>query len=1315
MRIYTGDDVGLIKVVTLPAAGSSKTVAVKKPRLANTPTAKDSALTAQTIAFGSIDKSREVQILCFAGSRPVDDSSADVAPRRTLLAGLKGGVIRELDAEDGTVLTEFQAFEPDVDGAGKYVVNSKTKREEHFVGLSESNGVVMVCTDLGRLATFKLEAEGAPSPILSTSLGVTDLKVMRAYPKNARVFATGGDERDLCVWDLEGRDAEGMLQPTWKAKNVKNNYLDLRVPIHITDLQFLDTHNPKPTRIATISLHRYVRLYDLTAQGKRPLMSIELGENPLKLLTVVPGSTEGIVTDTMGGVTHVDLSTMKHLGGYKGHSGAVTGIGVGTSPTEGSESGDFVITVSLDRFLRVFEKDGQRRALNKVFLKQRLTTMLIDDSYVTPKTTRKEKLVAKRIGRTGGKAEVEEEIGDDDGVEEDVGDMFDQMEEVGDTQAHAGGSKKRPAKEEKGERAATRRKKKPSRVLKHISRSKSAPNWWANRIWLSTMHLVPRELDKLVLHQAGCLAQKRLARGVRLNHSEACALIASQLVEFIRDGKHSVSELMDVGRRMLGRRHVMGGVAATLHEVQIEGTFPDGTKLVTVHDPISSLDGDMKLAMHGSFLPVPDASMFPEEKEVEAPGAVIVKPGKITLNEGRARYTVKVTNNGDRPVQVGSHYHFIETNASLSFDRALSYGRRLDIPAGTAVRFEPGETKLVSLTEIGGDRVIRGGNGIATGPLDQHRMPDILARIAEMGFAHEPLVEVLEAIAPYQMDRSRYADAYGPTVGDRVRLGDTSLYLEIEKDFTTYGDEAVFGGGKVIREGMGQAVGVGNGDALDLVITNAIIVDYTGIYKADIGIKGGYIKAIGKSGNPHVMEGVSPGMVIGVTTEVLSGEGHIFTAGAIDTHIHFICPQIATEAISSGITTLIGGGTGPNTGTNATTCTPGTHNLRMMLESTDDLPLNFGFTGKGNSSSPEGLVEQIEGGAIGLKLHEDWGTTPAAIDACLTICDKYDVQATIHTDTLNESGFVETSIAAFKGRTIHAYHSEGAGGGHAPDIITVCGVPNVIPSSTNPTRPFTKNTLDEHLDMLMVCHHLSKDIPEDIAFAESRIRGQTIGAEDVLHDLGAISIISSDSQAMGRVGEVVARTWQTADKMRKARGVLPGEGSADNFRIRRFVAKYTINPALAHGVGHIVGSIEPGKFADLVMYKPAFFGTKPEIVIKGGVIAWAQMGDANASIPTPQPVISRPMFGAHPSATRRNCLTFVSAASVDHVKLAYSIRKMITPVKGCRAVSKRDMKLNDYLPKISVDSETYEVTVDGKIAEMGPAETVPLSQSVYIF
>src|SRR5580765_5592476 len=560
----------------------------------------------------------------------------------------------------------------------------------------------------------------------------------------------------------------------------------------------------------------------------------------------------------------------------------------------------------------------------------------------------------------------------------------------------------------------------------------------------------------------------------------------------------------------------------------------------------------------------------------------------------------------------------------------------------------------------------------------------------------------------HRLSRSHYSAIFGPTTGDRIRLGDTELVAEVERDHAVYGDECKFGGGKVLRDGMGQATGVSEQDALDCVITNALVIDYTGIYKADIGIKAGRITGIGKAGNPDVMAGVSPGTVVGVTTEAIAAEGLIVTAGGNDTHIHLISPQQIFTALASGVTTFVGGGTGPATGTNATTCTPGSGHIRLMLESTDVFPMNFGFTGKGNSSAPEGLVEQILGGAIGLKLHEDWGTTPAAIDACLSVAEHYDVQVTIHTDTLNESGFVGDSIAAFKGRTIHTYHTEGAGGGHAPDIIRICGEPNVLPSSTNPTRPYTVNTLDEHLDMLMVCHHLDKNIPEDVAFAESRIRGETIAAEDVLHDLGAISMISSDSQAMGRVGEVVCRTWQTAHKMRGERGRLPAErGDNDNVRIRRYLAKYTINPAIAHGIAHEVGSIEAGKLADLVLWKPAFFGVKPELVLKGGFIAWAQMGDPNASIPTPQPLVMRPMFGAYGRALGATSLAFVSQASLAaSVPQRYGLGKRAAAVRGCRSIGKRDMKLNDALPRIEVDAETYIVTADGEELRSRPAEVL---------
>jgi urease subunit alpha len=569
----------------------------------------------------------------------------------------------------------------------------------------------------------------------------------------------------------------------------------------------------------------------------------------------------------------------------------------------------------------------------------------------------------------------------------------------------------------------------------------------------------------------------------------------------------------------------------------------------------------------------------------------------------------------------------------------------------------------------------------------------------------------------HSISRRHYADIYGPTTGDRVRLGDTGLVAEVESDATTYGDECKFGGGKVLRDGMGQAAGVSQERGLDCVITNALIVDWTGIRKADVGIKHGRIAGIGKAGNPDVMAGVTDGMIVGVTTEAIAGEGLILTAGGIDAHIHFICPQQVHEAVASGMTTFIGGGTGPATGTNATTCTPGARHIELMLQATDTLPMNFGFLGKGNSSRPEGLTEQIIGGAIGLKLHEDWGSTPAAIDACLAVADRHDVQVAIHTDTLNESGYVDDSIAAFKGRTIHTYHTEGAGGGHAPDIIKVCGEANVLPSSTNPTRPYTVNTLDEHLDMLMVCHHLDKNIPEDVAFAESRIRGETIAAEDVLHDLGAISMMSSDSQAMGRVGEVITRTWQTAHKMRAERGQLPGEqGSADNLRIRRYIAKYTINPAITHGIADEVGSVEVGKLADLVLWKPAFFGAKPELVLKGGFIAWAQMGDANASIPTPQPLTMRPMFGAHGRATAATSLAFVSQASLDHGAVhRYGLHKVLAAVRGCRTLSKPDMKLNDALPAITVDPETYVVTADGQPLRSEPATVLPLAQRYFLF
>jgi urease subunit alpha len=567
-----------------------------------------------------------------------------------------------------------------------------------------------------------------------------------------------------------------------------------------------------------------------------------------------------------------------------------------------------------------------------------------------------------------------------------------------------------------------------------------------------------------------------------------------------------------------------------------------------------------------------------------------------------------------------------------------------------------------------------------------------------------------------RIDRRTYADHYGPTTGDRIRLADTDLIVEIEHDATVYGDEAKFGGGKVIRDGMGQATHASRaGGAPDLVITNVVIIDAAGIRKADVGIRDGRIAAIGKSGNPGVMDGVVPGLEISASTEILAGEGHILTAGAIDSHVHFISPNQIPDAFYSGVTTLIGGGTGPATGTKATTCTPGPWHLRRMYEAAEAFPLNFGFLGKGNASGPEALREQVRAGALGLKLHEDWGTTPAAIDQCLAVADEFDVQVAIHTDTLNEAGFVEDTIAAFRGRTIHTYHTEGAGGGHAPDIIRLCGEANVLPSSTNPTMPFTRNTLDEHLDMLMVCHHLSPNVPEDVAFADSRIRPETIAAEDVLHDLGAFSMMSSDSQAMGRIGEVICRTWQTADKMKRQRGPLPGEKpGSDNLRVRRYVAKYTINPAITHGIAADVGSVAVGKLADLVLWKPAFFGVKPEVIIKGGFIAGAMMGDGNASIPTPQPVIARPMFAAFGAALPACGVSFVSQAGIDAGALAGLARPGVA-VKGCRALRKTDLVLNDALPRMEVDPETYEVRADGELLTCEPADVLPLAQRYFLF
>jgi urease subunit alpha len=570
-----------------------------------------------------------------------------------------------------------------------------------------------------------------------------------------------------------------------------------------------------------------------------------------------------------------------------------------------------------------------------------------------------------------------------------------------------------------------------------------------------------------------------------------------------------------------------------------------------------------------------------------------------------------------------------------------------------------------------------------------------------------------------KLSRPAYAGHYGPTAGDRIRLADTELIIEVEKDFAVYGEEVQFGGGKVIRDSQGQSPlpGTPPEPPLDLVITNAVILDYWGVVKGDIGIRGGRIVAVGKAGNPLIQPGVDPRLVIGPGTEVIAGENLIATAGGIDSHVHFICPQLIETALAAGLTTLLGGGTGPATGTNATTCTPGAWNLERMLQAAEALPINLGFLGKGNSSLPGPLEEQIRAGACGLKLHEDWGTTPAAIDCCLAVADRYDVQVAIHTDTLNESGFVEDTIAAIAGRAIHTYHTEGAGGGHAPDIIRIASLPHVLPSSTNPTRPFTVNTIDEHLDMLMVCHHLSRSVPEDVAFAESRIRAETIAAEDILHDRGALSMLSSDSQAMGRIGEVIVRTWQTAHKMKVQFGPLAGDSPRnDNSRARRYVAKYTICPAITHGIARHIGSIEAGKWADLVLWKPAFFGVKPELVLKGGMIAFAQMGDANASIPTPQPVFPRPMFAAFGRAATLSCLTFVSqAALAEKVPERYGLQRPVVAVENCRTIGKKDLPNNDATPEIRVDPDTYRVWADGELLTCEPAKVLPMAQRYFLF
>ena len=689
----------------------------------------------------------------------------------------------------------------------------------------------------------------------------------------------------------------------------------------------------------------------------------------------------------------------------------------------------------------------------------------------------------------------------------------------------------------------------------------------------------------------------------------------------------------------------------------------------------------------------------------------------VVLFAGADVVTVRVANTGDRPIQVGSHYHFAEANPALLFDRSVARGRRLAIPAGTSVRFEPGIERDVELVALGGRRVVAGLRGEVAGPLDgtdgmpSGRRPRYGAVRRRAIRAPSPVRRLME------LDRARYARLYGPTTGDRIRLADSDLLVEVSSDACVGGDEAVFGGGKVIRESMGQSRATRAEGTPDLVITGAVILDHWGVVKADVGVRDGRIVGIGRAGNPDTTDGVDPALVIGPSTEILAGNGSILTAGAIDSHVHLICPQLLETALASGITTVIGGGTGPAEGTKATTVTAGAWNIAMMLAALDHWPLNVALLAKGNTVSEDGLREQLAAGASGFKLHEDWGTTPAVIDACLRVCDEQGVQVAIHTDTLNEAGYVDSTLAAIAGRTIHTYHTEGAGGGHAPDIITVVSERNVLPSSTNPTRPHTVNTLDEHLDMLMVCHHLNPSIPEDLAFAESRIRPSTMAAEDVLHDLGAISMIGSDSQAMGRIGEVVMRTWQTAHVMKRRRGALPGDGPADNHRARRYVAKYTICPAVAHGLDAEVGSVEVGKLADLVLWDPRFFAVRPSVVVKGGVIAWAQMGDANASIPTPQPVLPRPMFGAAPLVAASTSVHFVAPLALEGPPLAerLGVRRRLVPVGNCRALSKSDLPENDACPDVTVDADTFAVRIDGELVEQAPAEVLPMAQRYFLF
>ncbi|RKK10318.1 Urease [Fusarium oxysporum f. sp. cepae] len=837
------------------------------------------------------------------------------------------------------------------------------------------------------------------------------------------------------------------------------------------------------------------------------------------------------------------------------------------------------------------------------------------------------------------------------------------------------------------------------------------------------MHYTPREVEKLLFSQAGRLAQRRLAHGKKLNHLESSALIATVLQEIIHNEDYSVADLMKLGKGILGRRHVHPSVVGTLKQMQVEGTFKTGTHLITIHNPISTDEGDLKMALYGSFLPIPTSDLFPAVNEADfhplaMPGAIRpADTGDIVLNAGRSRVRLTVTNQGTRAVHIGSHFHFMETNPDLDFDRGKAYGYHLDLPAGEFLRFEPNEPKTVTLVQVGGSKIIQGGSGYTKGPVDPTNVQKILQQLQQAGYRHSLEGSTgQQTVKPCSISREKYASAYGPTTGDCIRLGSTDLWVKVEKDCTSYGDECTLGCGKTIRDGMGAASGCSDADCLDLAIINAVIIDWTGIFKADIGVKDGAIVGIGKAGNPATMDGVSDNMIIGSNTDIIDAGGKIVTAGGIDTHVHNICPQQAFEAISSGITTLFGGGTGPSTSSTAVNGTASKKYIRQMMQACDQLPLNFGLVGKGSDSERVGLLDQIKAGVIALKLHEDFGCTPSTIDNCLNVCEEQDIQCHIHTDGLNEAGFLEHTAAIFKGRSIHVYHVEGAGGGHAPDVIKLVAYPNVLPSSTTPTMPFTTNTIDEHIDMAANCHRLSKDNPDDASFLKNRIREETISAEDILHDIGAISIMSSDSQAMGRSAEVLTCTWKAAHKNKVQRGPLDEDKDtgADNFRVKRFISKYTINPAITQGISHAVGSIEAGKLADLVIWDPAEFGTKPFQVLKKGFITYAQMGDPNGAVADVEPLIGRPMYGAlHPESS----VMFVSQASIAQGGdvHSYNLKKQIEVVKNCRTVKKGDLKYNSATPKVDVDPETLVVTCDGKELRSEPASSLPLTRQSFLY